>query len=57
MRKVDRTGGAVRYFDPVINEYGMKSSKGIITFYKLDGGIKTFENMPGDPWNIGDPLP
>ncbi|MGW7380051.1 hypothetical protein [Streptomyces sp. NPDC054794] len=57
MRKIDRTEGAVRYFDPETGEYGMKSSKGIITFYKLDGGINTFKSMPGEPWKIGDPLP
>lgn len=57
MRKVDRTEGAVRYFDPETDEYGMKNSKGIITFYKLDGGINTFKSMPGEPWKIGDPLP
>ncbi|WP_106584425.1 polymorphic toxin-type HINT domain-containing protein [Murinocardiopsis flavida] len=55
--KVDRAGGAVRYFDPETGEYGMKSSKGIITFYKLDGGQSTFDAMPGGPWKEGDPLP
>ncbi|MGW2595894.1 polymorphic toxin-type HINT domain-containing protein, partial [Streptomyces sp. NPDC001515] len=39
--------GTVRYFDPETGEYGMKSKKGIITFYKLDGGLAAFKGMPG----------
>ncbi|MET7648643.1 polymorphic toxin-type HINT domain-containing protein, partial [Streptomyces sp. NPDC005426] len=39
--------GTVRYFDPATGEYGMKSKKGIISFYKLDGGLAAFKGMPG----------
>ncbi|MFD5782998.1 polymorphic toxin-type HINT domain-containing protein [Streptomyces sp. NPDC126933] len=39
--------GSIRYFDPATGEYGMKSKKGIISFYKLDGGLAAFKGMPG----------
>jgi hypothetical protein len=45
--KDDSSSGTTRYFDPETGEYGMKSKKGIITFYKLDGGLATFNKMPG----------
>lgn len=45
----------LRYFDPVTKEYGMKGKGGIITYYKLDGGITTFRAMPGIKWSPGDP--
>lgn len=47
LRKHDSESGAWRYFDPKTGEYGMKSAKGIITFYRLDGGLHAFNNMPG----------
>ncbi|MFD5411791.1 polymorphic toxin-type HINT domain-containing protein, partial [Streptomyces nojiriensis] len=58
MRKlgVDHEGRPVlRYFDPATKEYGMKGKAGIVTYYKLDGGIATFRAMPGDKWKPGDP--
>ncbi|REH30682.1 RHS repeat-associated protein [Kutzneria buriramensis] len=58
MRKLDDSsdeGVVIRYFDPSTNEYGMKGPKGIITYYKLDGGIGTFKKMPGKPWSPGEP--
>ncbi|MCK8676544.1 polymorphic toxin-type HINT domain-containing protein [Streptomyces lichenis] len=39
--------GTVRFFDRESGEFGMKSKKGIITFYKLEGGLQAFKNMPG----------
>ncbi|MCX5078984.1 polymorphic toxin-type HINT domain-containing protein [Streptomyces sp. NBC_00424] len=58
MRKFgkDHEGRLVlRYFDPVTKEYGMKGQGGIITYYKLDGGLATFRAMPGEKWKPGDP--
>ncbi|MEU6484804.1 hypothetical protein [Streptomyces sp. NPDC046887] len=39
--------GTVRFFDRESGEFGMKVKKDIITFYKLDGGLQKFKNMPG----------
>ncbi|WP_306371651.1 polymorphic toxin-type HINT domain-containing protein [Nocardiopsis sp. CC223A] len=51
----DERGPTIRYFDSESGEYGMKGPKVIINYYNLDGGSKTFNRMPGIPWQPGMP--
>jgi hypothetical protein len=48
LRKLDSTTGKTYFFDPANSEFAITDSRGIITFYKLDGGITSFNGMPGE---------
>ena len=48
LRKQDSISGKTYHYDPSNGEFAITKGRGIIIFYRLDGGMRSFDGLPGE---------